>query len=132
MDATLGEPDHRAVVIGALVGAAATVAMAVLGDDWVEIVVLGSGVASVLAGVVAVHASRERMQPFREGAYAAVSGLLGGVGVWMVGVSVVTPADSLDVFLLLTPFGFVAAFVALPMSFFVGGVAGYATLMSGV
>jgi hypothetical protein len=137
MDGSLGETDRRAVAVGAVVGAvvtltAAGVTAATLDGRWVRTVVFASPVAGLLAGAVAAYASRERMQPFREGAYAAVSGLLCGIGAWMVAVSAVTPAHSLDVFLLLSPFGFLGAFVALPMSFLAGGVAGYTTLMYGV
>jgi hypothetical protein len=132
MEGSLGETDRRAVVVGAVVGAVVTATVTALGGRWVETVLVASPAAGLLAGAVAAGASRERMQPFREGAFAAVAGVLAGVGAWMVAVSVVTSPYPLDVFLVLSPFGFVAVFVALPVSFFVGGVAGYATLMYGL
>ena len=54
--------------------------------------------------------------------------VLVGVIVWLAGVSVVTSAYPLDVFLILTPFAYVAVTLAFPMSFFVGGIAGHAAL----
>ena len=131
MQNNLGEPDRRAVVAGALVGATATVAVIVLGGDWVTMSVVASAVASVPAGAVAAYASRERMQPFREGAFAAFVGFLLGVGTWMAAVSVTSSAHPLDVLLLLFPAGYVATTLGFLLSFGLGGAAGHATLMRG-
>ena len=128
METDIGETDRRAVVVGAAVGAAVTVLTVAPGGQWTEMVVVAGVVASFPAGAAAAYASRERMQPFREGAYAGAAGLLVGVIVWLAGVSVVTSAYPLDVFLILTPFAYVAATLAFPMSFFVGGIAGHAAL----
>jgi len=131
MGAKLGDPDRRAVAAGAAVGALATVVTAALGDQWVKTVVLASPVISLTAGVVAARTSRERMQPFREGAFAGAAALPVGILCWMAGVSVVLSTYPLDVFLLLSPFGFVAFFVSFPVSFFVGGVGGHVALSVG-
>ena len=131
MHGNLGAPDRRSIALGALVGAVATVAVTVVGTPWTEMVVIAGVVASVPAGVVAAHRSRERMQPFREGAFAALAGLGVGVVTSMAIVAVVFPLHPFDVFLLLLPSGLVGVYIAFPLSFAVGGVAGYATVMYG-
>jgi hypothetical protein len=132
MQGNLGAPDRGAVAVGALVGAAATLALTVVGSPWTEMVVVSGAAASVPAGAVAAHTSREGMQPFREGAFAALAGLSVGVVTSMALVATLFPADSVDVFLLLVPSGFVGVYVAFPLSFLLGGAAGYAARMYGI
>jgi len=129
MQNDLGETDRRAIAVGALVGAIATVAVIVIGGRWATMAVVASAVASVPAGAAAAYASRERMQPFREGAFAAIAGFLVGTGAWMAAVAVTSSAHPLDVFLLLAPAGYAATTLGFLLSFGVGGAAGHATLL---
>jgi hypothetical protein len=129
MHGNLGAPDRRSIAVGALVGAAATIALTVVGSPWTEMVVVSGAAASVPAGAVAAHGSREGMQPFREGAFAALAGVAVGVAASMTVVAVVFPAHPFDVALLLVPSGVIGLLFAFPLSFAVGGVAGYAAGM---
>jgi len=123
--------DHRAIAVGALAGAIATVVLLIVGIRWDYMIVVSAVVASPIAGALAAYASRLRMKPFREGGFAATAGFLFGPVVWMSAVALTSPGHPFDVLLVLFPFALLAMLMGFPFAFFVGGIVGERTIMRG-